>query len=339
MKISFIGAGSWGTALSIVVADNGHDVKIWDINPDHIKAMQETRRNDKYLGGVSIPDNIEPSSDIAYCLKDADVLVIAVASQAYRSVMEAHGPYIEEKTVIVNVAKGIENNSLLRISQVIEEFKPNNPFVCLSGPSHAEEVSHRLPTTLVSASKSKESAELVQDLFSTEYLRVYTNPDVVGVELGGALKNIIALAAGITDGMGYGDNAKAALMTRGIREITRLGLKLGAKVDTFTGLSGVGDLIVTCTSMHSRNRRCGIMIGEGLSRKEAEEKVGMVVEGIYATRAAYDLSKKLDVDMPIVDELYKVLYQDADAKEAVKSLMLRARKHEMEEVTKEVIWE
>lgn len=339
MKISFIGAGSWGTALSIAVADNGHEVKIWDINPDHIKAMQTTRRNDKYLGGVTIPDNIEPSSDVAYCLKDADVLVIAVASQAYRSVMKAHGEFIDDKTVIVNVAKGIENGSLLRISEVIAEFKPNNPFVCLSGPSHAEEVSHRLPTTLVSASKSKETAELIQDLFSTEYLRVYTNPDVVGVELGGALKNIIALAAGITDGMGFGDNAKAALMTRGIREITRLGVKLGAKVDTFTGLSGVGDLIVTCTSMHSRNRRCGIMIGEGLTRKEAEEKVGMVVEGIYATRAAYDLSKKLSVDMPIVDELYKVLYEDSDAKEAVKRLMLRSRKHEMEEVTKEVIWE
>lgn len=338
MNIAFIGAGSWGTALSIVVADNGHNVKIWDIDPEHIKAMQETRRNDKYLNGVEIPENIEPTNDVEYCLKDADVLVIAVASQAYRSVMKSHGQFIGENTVIVNVAKGIENGTLLRISEVIKEFK-TNPYVMLSGPSHAEEVSNRLPTTLVSASKSKAVAELVQDLFSTEYLRVYTNPDVVGVELGGALKNIIALAAGITDGMGFGDNAKAALMTRGIREITRLGIQLGAKVETFTGLSGVGDLIVTCTSMHSRNRRCGIMIGEGLSRDEAEKKVGMVVEGIYATKAAYDLSKKLNVEMPIVDELYAVLYEDADAKMAVKNLMLRARKHEMEEVTTEVIWE
>ncbi len=339
MKVSFIGAGSWGTALSIVVADNNHDVKIWDINPEHIKAMQDTRRNDKYLGGVVIPDNIEPTSDIEYCLKDADVLIIAVASQAYRSVMEHNGKYIDEKTVIVNVAKGIENGTLLRISEVIHEFKPNNPFVVLSGPSHAEEVSRRMPTTLVSASKSKETAELIQDLFSTDYLRVYTNPDVVGVELGGALKNIIALAAGITDGMGFGDNAKAALMTRGIREITRLGKMLGAKVDTFTGLAGVGDLIVTCTSMHSRNRRCGIMIGEGLTREEAETKVGMVVEGIYATKAAYNLAKKLDVDMPIINELYAVLYEGGDAKLAVKNLMLRSRKHEMEEVTNEDIWE
>lgn len=337
MKVSFIGAGSWGTALSIVVADNGHDVKIWDINKEHIEAMRTTRRNDKYLNGVALPDNIEPCDDIEYCLKDADVLIIAVASQAYRTVMTHNAQYIPKNTVVVNVAKGIENGTLLRISEVIGEFI-DNPFVALSGPSHAEEVSNRMPTTLVSASSSIEHAEMIQDLFSTDYLRVYTNPDVVGVELGGALKNIIALAAGITDGMGFGDNAKAALMTRGIREITRLGIALGAKVETFTGLSGVGDLIVTCTSMHSRNRRCGIMIGEGLSREEAEKKVGMVVEGIYATKAAYDLSKKMNIEMPIVDELYRVLYQGGDAKDAVKNLMLRARKHEMEEVTKGSVW-
>lgn len=339
MKISFIGAGSWGTALSIVVADNQHDVKIWDIDFDHIKAMQSTRRNDKYLDGVEIPDNIEGTTDIKYCLEDADVLVIAISSQAYRIVMQEHGHLIPENTIIVNVAKGIENGTLLRISEVIAEFKPNNPFAALSGPSHAEEVSRRLPTTLVSASKSKETAEIVQELFSTDYLRVYTNPDVIGVELGGALKNIIALAAGITDGMGFGDNAKAALMTRGIREITRLGTALGARIETFTGLTGVGDLIVTCTSMHSRNRRCGIMIGEGLSREEAQAKVGMVVEGIYATKAAFDLSKKLKIEMPIIEQLYAVLYEDYDAKQAVKNLMLRSRKHEMEEVSKQGDWE
>lgn len=338
MKVSFIGAGSWGTALAIVVADNGHDVKIWDINKEHIQAMQMTRRNDKYLDGVEIPDNIEATNDVEYCLSDADVLVIAVASQAYRSVMENLGKYISKKTIVVNVAKGIENGSLLRISEVIAEFI-DNKFVALSGPSHAEEVSRKMPTTLVSASSDKATAEIIQDIFSNEYIRVYTNPDVVGVELGGALKNIIALAAGITDGMGFGDNAKAALMTRGIREITRLGTALGAKVETFTGLTGVGDLIVTCTSMHSRNRRCGIMIGEGLTREEAEKKVGMVVEGIYATKAAYDLSKKLEIEMPIIDQLYGVLYNNQDAKAAVKNLMLRARKHEMEEVTKGSAWE
>lgn len=339
MKIAFIGAGSWGTALSIAAADNEHEIMIWDIDPKHIEAMQKTRRNDKYLGGVRLKENIHPSSDIKACLKDADILIVAVASQAFRLVMEAHHTYIEEKTIIVNVAKGIENKTLKRISEIAKEYKPNNNFVVLSGPSHAEEVSHRLPTTLVSASESKKAAETIQDVFSTDYLRVYTNPDVVGVELGGALKNIIALAAGITDGMGYGDNAKAALMTRGIREITRLGLALGAKVETFTGLSGVGDLIVTCTSMHSRNRRCGIMIGEGMSREDAEKKVGMVVEGIYATKAAYDLSKKLDIEMPIVDQLYQVLYEGYSAEDAVKNLMGRKRKHEMEEVTKDQTWE
>lgn len=337
MKIGFIGAGSWGTALSIVVADNGHEVKVWDIDEAHILHMQKTRRNDKYLNGVVLPDNIEPTTDIKYCLKDIDVLVIAIASQAYRTVMENYANLIEEKTVVVNVAKGIENTTLKRISEVIGEFKPNNQYVMLSGPSHAEEVSHRLPTTLVAAANDIKTAELVQDLFTIDYLRVYTSTDVVGVELGGALKNIIALAAGITDGMGYGDNAKAALMTRGLREIMRLGLTLGAKMETFTGLTGIGDLIVTCTSMHSRNRRCGIMIGEGLSRAEAEAKVGMVVEGIYATKAAYHLAKEHDIEMPIVNELYAVLFEDGKADDAVKRLMLRARKHEMEDVS--AFWE
>lgn len=334
MKISFIGAGSWGTALSIVVADNKHDVKIWARNAGHIEEMKRTRRNERYLDGVTLPDNIEPTDDIGYCLSDAEVLVIAISSQSYRQVLTQYGSLISDDTIIVNVAKGIENGTLLRISEVVKELKPNNAYVDLSGPSHAEEVSRRLPTTLVSASKDLEVAQLIQDLFSTDYLRVYTNPDVIGVELGGALKNIIALGAGISDGMGFGDNAKAALMTRGIKEITRLGIALGASIDTFNGLTGVGDLIVTCTSMHSRNRRCGIMIGEGLSRDEAEKKVGMVVEGIYATKAAYDLSHKLNIEMPIVDQLYGVLYEGKDARTSVKTLMLRQRKHEMEEGAK-----
>lgn len=338
MKVSFVGAGSWGTALSMVAADNSHEVKLWDREKDHIEIMKKTRRNDRYLDGAALADNIELTDNIEYCLKGADVVVLAISSQAYRSVMEKFSKYIDENVIIVNVAKGIENTTLLRISEVIKEFLPNNKFVVLSGPSHAEEVSLKMPTTLVSASKFQKEAELIQDLFTTEYIRIYTNPDVIGVELGGALKNIIALAAGITDGMGFGDNAKAALMTRGIREVNRLGITLGAKVETFTGLSGVGDLIVTCTSMHSRNRRCGILIGKGLSRDEAEKEVGMVVEGIYATKAAYELSKIHNIDMPIVDQLYKVLYENADAKQAVKNLMLRSRKHEMEEVGKNRTW-
>lgn len=332
MKIAFIGAGSWGTALSVVANDNNHDVRLWARNPEYIKIIQETRTNPKYLKDFLIPQEIMVSSDIELCLEDVDAVVIAIASQAMRSWFEKYGNLIPSKTIVIDVAKGIENETLLTMSQVVSLFRPDLPYVVLSGPSHAEEVIKKLPTTLVSASKDRLIAEKIQDVFSTDYLRVYTNPDVLGVELGGALKNIIALAAGITDGMGYGDNAKAALMTRGIKEITSLGNALGAAENTFNGLTGIGDLIVTCTSMHSRNRRCGILIGKGMTRAEAEKEVGMVVEGIYATKAAYDLSHKLNIEMPIVEELYHVLYSHADVSQAVKNLMQRKRKHEMEDL-------
>ena len=332
MKIAFIGAGSWGTALSVVASDNNHDVRLWARNPEYIKIIQETRTNPKYLKDILIPQDIMVTSDIELCLEDVDAVVIAIASQAMRSWFEKYGDLIPNKTIVIDVAKGIENETLLTMSQVISLFRPDLPYVVLSGPSHAEEVVKKLPTTLVSASKDRLVAEKIQDVFSTDYLRVYTNPDVLGVELGGALKNIIALAAGITDGMGYGDNAKAALMTRGIKEITSLGIALGAAENTFNGLTGIGDLIVTCTSMHSRNRRCGILIGKGLTRSEAEKEVGMVVEGIYATKAAYDLSHKLNIEMPIVEELYHVLYSHTDVSQAVKNLMQRKRKHEMEDL-------
>lgn len=332
MKIGFIGAGSWGTALSMVAADNQHDVRLWARNAQHIKEIQATRNNEKYLKNVVLKDNITVTADINTCLLGVEVLVLAIASQAIRSWCELYAHLIPEGTIVVDVAKGIENVSLLRMSEVIEEYRPDLDYVVLSGPSHAEELSRQLPTTAVSASKTRRVAEIIQEVFSTDYLRIYTNPDVVGVELGGALKNIIALAAGITDGMGYGDNAKAALMTRGIKEITSLGVALGASLNTFNGLTGVGDLIVTCTSMHSRNRRCGILIGQGRSRAEAEVEVGMVVEGIYATKAAYHLSQKHNIEMPIVNELYKVLYEDADVKDSVKNLMLRKRKHEIEDL-------
>jgi glycerol-3-phosphate dehydrogenase (NAD(P)+) len=332
MKIAFIGAGSWGTALSVVANDNHHDVRLWARNPEYIKIIQETRSNPKYLKDFTLPDDILVTSDIKVCLKDVEAVVIAIASQAMRDWFEKYGQLIPENTIVIDVAKGIENKTLLTMSQVISEFRPELPYVVLSGPSHAEEVIKKLPTTLVSASKNRAVAEKIQDVFSTDYIRVYTNPDVLGVELGGALKNIIALAAGITDGMGYGDNAKAALMTRGIKEITSLGSALGAAEGTFNGLTGIGDLIVTCTSIHSRNRRCGILMGQGMSRSEAEKEVGMVVEGIYATRAAYDLSHKLNIEMPIVNELYNVLYNNTDVLEAVKNLMQRKRKHEIEDL-------
>ena len=332
MKIGFIGAGSWGTALSMVASDNNHDVRLWARNEAYVEVIKTTRSNPKYLKDIVLKDNILVTSKVEECLEGVEILVLAIASQAIRSWLEKYSQLIPKNTIVVDVAKGIENVTLLRMSEVISEYRPDLDYVVLSGPSHAEEVSKQLPTTLVSASKSKAIAETIQEVFSTNYLRVYTNPDVIGVELGGALKNIIALAAGITDGMGYGDNAKAALMTRGIKEITSLGVILGAAENTFYGLTGIGDLIVTCTSMHSRNRRCGIMIGEGLSRAEAEVKVGMVVEGIYATQAAYHLSKKLNIEMPIVDELYQVLFNNADVKQSVTNLMLRKRKHEMEDL-------
>ncbi len=330
MKISIIGAGSFGTALSIVASENKHNVKLYGRDEKQIQSINEKRRNNKYLKDLVLNDNIEGTSNIEYALIDADIVLFSVSSQSLRKVLEKAYKYIPKKATIINVAKGIENNTLLRLSEVIKEFVDND-IVILSGPSHAEEVGKRLPTTLVSASEKIETAQLVQDIFSTEFLRIYTNTDVAGVELGGALKNIIALAAGITDGMGFGDNAKAALMTRGIKEITRLGKILGANPETFAGLSGIGDLIVTCTSMHSRNRRCGILIGEGFDREKAEESIGMVVEGIYATNAAYNLSQKYNVEMPIVNELYHVLYQGLDVKEALKNLMFRKKKHEMEE--------
>jgi len=331
MNITVLGAGSWGTALSLVLAKNGNNVTIWDIREELINEIKETRINKVCFPDLVLPEKIGFESDIKESIKDSKVVVFAVASQAVRAVSETIKDILTEDQVIVNVAKGIENSTLMRSSEIVEEIFPNNHFVVLSGPSHAEEVADGIPTTLVSASKDRVSAELIQDLFINKSLRVYTNPDVVGVELGGALKNIIALGAGISDGLGFGDNAKAALMTRGISEITRLGLKLGAKEATFQGLTGVGDLIVTCTSMHSRNRRCGIEIGKGVDVQKAIDSIGMVVEGIYAVKAAYELSVKNAVDMPITSELYRVIYEGYDVRESVKNLMLRSKKHEIEE--------
>jgi glycerol-3-phosphate dehydrogenase (NAD(P)+) len=328
MRISFLGAGSWGTALAYVLSDKDYEIRMWTKEEDHYDSLVKERENVKYLPGIKLNDKIEFYNDIEKALEGTDIVVLAVPSQAVRSVLELAKKYIKENKIIVNVAKGIENGSHMRISQVVADVLPKNKYVILSGPSHAEEVSNNTPTTIVSASDDSEAAELVQDIFMTESLRIYTNPDVIGVEVGGSLKNIIALGAGISDGIGYGDNTKAALMTRGISEMSRLGEAMGGKLDTFGGLSGIGDLIVTCTSMHSRNRRCGIMLGEGLSLDEAIENIGMVVEGAYTVKAAYELSLEYDVDMPITREIYKVLYEGANAKESVLSLMNRRKKDE-----------
>lgn len=333
MNVAVLGAGSWGTALAHVLINNDHKVNMWTRNQSDIEYMKTHKENGKYLPGVSLDKNIEFFYDIKEAIKDTKVILISVASQAVRSIMEVIKDDINEDQIFVNVSKGIEITTLKTISEVVKEFCPNNAFVSLSGPSHAEEVSAEIPTTLVSASRSKETAELIQDIFANSNLRIYTNPDVTGVEVGGSLKNIIALGAGISDGLGFGDNAKAALITRGIYEIARLGKEMGASENTFKGLSGIGDLIVTCTSMHSRNRRCGILIGQGAAVEEALAEIGMVVEGFYTIKSAYELSLKYNVSMPITTELYKVIYEGQNARESVKSLMMRKRTHELEELS------
>jgi glycerol-3-phosphate dehydrogenase (NAD(P)+) len=333
-KIAILGAGSWGTAIAITLNGKGHEVVVWDRKLEHIEQIKKTRENKFSLPGIKINEEIIFTDDIEKCLEMAEIVILAVASQGLRSTLERIKPELMGDKIIVNVSKGIEIGTLKRMSEVVSEFFSKNPFVALSGPSHAEEVSRGMPTTLVAASEDLELAELIQDLFITERLRVYTNTDVCGVEIGASLKNVIALGAGISDGLGYGDNAKAALMTRGIVEIARLGEAMNANVNTFTGLTGIGDLIVTCTSMHSRNRRCGILLGEGMKMDEAVKKIGMVVEGIYTTKSAFELAKKYSVNMPIVDELYSILYEDHDVKDSVNNLMTRLKRHEMESTMK-----
>lgn len=333
-KIAVIGAGSWGTALSISLSGNGHSVKIWDVNEEHLKELFQNRENIRYLPEVKFPDGIQIAYTVEEAVTGADIVLFSAPAQHFRSALDGALPYLRPEMILVNVAKGIEQKSLKRLSEIAFEKIPDARYVVLSGPSHAEEVGRALPTTLVAASEESELAEYIQDVFMSDRLRIYTNSDVTGVELGGALKNIIALGAGISDGMGFGDNAKAAMMTRGITEIARLGVKLGADLSTFSGLTGIGDLIVTCTSMHSRNRRCGILIGEGMKPSEATKKVGMVVEGMYTTEAAYQLAQKMGVEMPITEQIYQVINEKTDAREAVMSLMTRQKKHETEELFK-----
>lgn len=334
-KICVLGAGSWGTALALVVAKKGYNVSMWTLSEDQCQKVNSTRENVDYLPGVNIPKNIHITTGLKEAINDSSVIVLAVPSQAIRSVCKQIKPFVNKNQILVDVAKGLEKGTGLRLSQVCEKELPECKYVVLSGPSHAEEVSRDIPTTVVVASEDLTTAEKIQDIFMSPKFRVYTNPDVVGVELGGALKNIIAFGAGICDGLGYGDNAKAALMTRGIREISRLGVAMGAETSTFSGLSGIGDLIVTCTSMHSRNRRAGILIGQGKSLDETLKEVKMVVEGITATEVAYEVAKKLNIEMPITNAIYSVLHDGANPDEVVDELMMRNRTHEVEEVVKE----
>lgn len=330
-QIAVLGAGSWGTALAVSLGGNDHQVRIWARDPKQVELMDLERENKRYLPGVKLPDPVELYSSMEEAVKNADVVLFSTPAQQFRNVLKVALPYLTPSMTLVNVAKGIEQKTLLRLSQIAEEIAPGCQYVALSGPSHAEEVGRALPTTIVAASRDRALAQYIQDIFMNDRLRIYTNTDMVGVELGGALKNIIALGAGASDGMKFGDDAKAALMTRGIAEITRLGVRLGAEEATFSGLTGIGDLIVTCTSMHSRNRRCGIMIGEGVSPEEAIKRVGMVVEGMYTTEAARQLAQKMGVEMPITEQIYQVIKGNVKAHDAVMNLMTRQKKHETEE--------
>jgi glycerol-3-phosphate dehydrogenase (NAD(P)+) len=333
--IAVIGAGSWGTALAIVLADNAHEVRLWSHNENQVKEINEHHTNKKYLPEIILPELIVGYASLHDALIGVETVVLAVPSKAIREVLGEVRAVHAEPITIAHVSKGIEPDSLLRITEMIKEEMPKEllkDVVVLSGPSHAEEVSLRHPTTVAVSSENMEAAEKIQDLFINHNFRVYTNSDVVGVEIGGALKNIIALAAGITDGLGYGDNAKAALMTRGLAEIARLGTKMGANPLTFSGLTGIGDLIVTCTSVHSRNWRAGNLLGKGKTLQEVLDNMGMVVEGVRTTKAAYQLAQKYDVTMPITTALYNVLFNGKNPKDAVDVLMARGRTHEMEDL-------
>lgn len=336
MRIGVLGGGSWGTAISIHMANKGNDVIIWDRNIGLVNEINVNRTNKRYLKEVSLLPNISATMDIGDCVRDSEIIIIAVPSQGVRDVCTRLIGLIDEKKVFVSLAKGIENGTLKRVSEVIGEFFSRNPIGVISGPSHAEEVSRGIPTTVVVSSKSMEIAEYLQDVFISPSFRVYTNPDIIGVELGGAVKNVIALAAGISDGLGFGDNTKAAIMTRGIAEIARLGIAMGAQPMTFAGLSGIGDLIVTCTSVHSRNRRAGILIGSGKSVREAIEEVNMVVEGITTTKSVEEISNNLNIEMPITNQLYGILFKDKNPKIAVEELMIRDKRHEIEEVVQKM---
>ena len=328
MKVAVVGSGAWGTALAIRLCKNGHDVTMWTFEKELIPEMEAARRNPRLPGAV-LPEGLKISSDYA-CVSGCTMVVVAAPSFPIRSVSRGVAPYLDENAVLVSVTKGIEPGTLLRMSEVVAQ-ETERPVVVLTGPSHAEEVALDVPTGCLSACADKKLAEFVQDAFMADTFRIYTSPDAVGAELGAALKNVIALCAGVTDGLGCGDNTKAMLMTRGLTEMARLGISMGASKDTFAGLAGVGDLIVTCTSMHSRNRRAGILIGQGKGVQEAMQEVGAVVEGYYAATAAYELCQRQGVDMPIITAAYQVLYEGRDAAEAVHSLLLRRKTSEQED--------
>lgn len=330
-KITVFGTGSFGTALANVLAENGHSVLMWGKNKNTVDEINQSHQNKRYLKDVTLNETIKATSQLEQAVNFSDIFLIALPTKAIRNVVTEIDQHIKTKKTFIHVAKGIENETFKRVSEMIEDSvskNHKNGVGVLSGPSHAEEVVIKQPTTVAASSKDEHISKLIQDLFMNDYLRVYTNNDLIGVELGGALKNIIAVASGIVAGMGYGDNAKAALMTRGLAEISRLGEKLGADPMTFLGLGGIGDLIVTCTSTHSRNYTLGYKLGKGKTTEEALNEMNMVVEGIYTTNSVYHLAKSQNVDMPITNALYKVLFEDKPVKDSVKDLMGRDKKAE-----------
>lgn len=327
-KIGMIGAGSWGIALAVLLHRNGHDVTVWSALADEIDMLEKEHEYKDKLPGVMLPMDMHFTKELAQAVRGKDLLVLAVPSSFTRATAHSMREFVSDGQLIVNVAKGIEEKTLMTLSEVIEQEIPQAVVAVLSGPSHAEEVGRGIPTTIVVGAKKRAVAEAIQNIFMSQVFRVYISPDVLGIELGAALKNVVALAAGIADGLGYGDNTKAALITRGIAEIARLGMAMGGKLETFSGLSGIGDLIVTCASMHSRNRRAGILIGQGHTMEEAMDEVKMVVEGVYSAKAAMDLAQKYQVQLPIIEQVNAILFDRKPADEAVKDLMLRDKKVE-----------
>lgn len=327
-QIGILGAGSWGTALAILLCNNGHQVMLWSHRAEEAEKLAQTRVHTSKLPGVKIPDEIEITSELERTLQNKDVIVLAVPSSQIRATCKKISSQIRFGQIIVDVAKGIEDGTFATMTDMIEEEIPGADPVILSGPSHAEEVGRGLPTTCVIGAKSEKTAKYLQSVFMSAVFRVYISPDMLGIEIGGALKNVIALAAGIADGLGYGDNAKAALITRGVTEISRLGVKMGGRPETFSGLTGIGDLIVTCASMHSRNRRAGILVGQGYTPEAAMKEVNMVVEGVYSAKAALGLAQKYEVELPIIEQVNKILFEGKNPGEAVNALMLRDQKIE-----------
>lgn len=332
-KIGIIGAGSWGIALAMLLHNNGHEITVWSAIEAEINILNTEHEHKDKLPGVKLPMDMIFTVDLEEAVKRKNILVLAVPSSFTRATAHNMKEYVADGQIIVNVAKGIEENTLMTLSQIIEEEIPQADVAVLSGPSHAEEVGRGIPTTIVVGATTRKTAEYIQNIFMSDVFRVYTSPDVLGIELGAALKNVVALAAGIADGLGYGDNTKAALITRGITEISRLGMVMGGKFETFCGLSGIGDLIVTCASMHSRNRRAGILIGQGKTMQEAMDEVKMVVEGVFSAKAAMGLAKKYNVELPIIEQVNEILFNGKSASVAVTDLMIRDKKIEISDDT------